>query len=187
MNRKQRTESETEVLELRPLRHEDEAALRRAVAVCLAGNDDPPFIVAVDYDPLQPFADYLKRIEGWPLGRSLPEGYLPFTYLVGSVGGMIVGRLTIRHRLNEYLELIAGNIGYGIVPGFRRKGYATEMLRKALPICPKLGLSRVLITCDDDNLGSRKVIEACGGKLADYTMAPGLRIRKRRYWISITE
>jgi predicted acetyltransferase len=186
VNRSGRTESDPGVLELRSLRLEDEEAFRRAVAACLEGRDDPPFTVAVDYDPSQPFADYLERIGGWPSGRSLPEGYLPFTYLVGTAGGIIVGRLTIRHRLNEYLELAAGHIGYGVVPGFRRKGYAAAMLREALPLCPALGLSRVLITCDDDNIGSRKVIEACGGKLADYTMVPGMRIRKRRYWISVT-
>jgi hypothetical protein len=57
-------------------------------------------------------------------------------------------------------------------------------LRQALPICATLGISKVLVTCDADNIGSRRVIEKCGGCLEGLTDDPDLEVQKRRYWIS---
>jgi predicted acetyltransferase len=61
----------------------------------------------------------------------------------------------------------AGHIGYDVAPAARRQGHGTAMLRAALPIAAKLGLSQALITCDVDNIGSRRIIEANGGRLED--------------------
>jgi predicted acetyltransferase len=49
----------------------------------------------------------------------------------------------------------------------RMPGFRAPMLRAALPIAAGLGIERALITCAADNIGSRKVIEACGGVLED--------------------
>ena len=65
----------------------------------------------------------------------------------------------IRHELNEFLLKIGGHIGYGVVPEKRRKGYATSMLQKSLSYAKNIPLDKVLITCDEDNFGSIKVIE----------------------------
>jgi predicted acetyltransferase len=70
-----------------------------------------------------------------------------------------------------------GHIGYDIRPSARRRGHATAMLAEALPVAAKLGIDRVLVTCDDDNVGSRKVIEANGGVFEDQ------RREKLRYWV----
>lgn len=94
----------------------------------------------------------------------------------------IVGRVTIRHRLNECLEREGGHIGYVVVPEFRRRGYATGMLRAALDIAwHSFGLRRVLVTCDDDNMASIRTIEKNGGVLQDRIAIEGTDKLIRRY------
>jgi predicted acetyltransferase len=76
-----------------------------------------------------------------------------------------IGTVLIRHRLTPALERAGGHIGYHVVPGFRRRGHATQMLAQARVVCHKLGLTEILVTCPEDNVGSRRVIEANGGTL----------------------
>jgi predicted acetyltransferase len=70
-----------------------------------------------------------------------------------------------------------GHIGYVVRPSVRRQGHATAMLAAALPVAASLGIDPVLVTCDHDNLGSRRVIEANGGVFEDQ------RDEKLRYWL----
>jgi len=67
--------------------------------------------------------------------------------------------------LNESLKRGGGHIGYCVLPEYRRRGHATEILRQSLIVARASGIGQVLITCDDDNTGSIAVIERCGGKL----------------------
>lgn len=166
---------------LRPLRPEDEVSFMKAVAAFR--SETPPFEFAFHFDASMPFSDYIKKLEGWSIGQGLPDKFVPNSFLVGVVDGQVVGRISVRHYLNEFLERIGGHIGYGVIPSCRQKGYATEMLTQALPICSSLGIRKVLITCDSDNLGSQKVIENCGGVFDSLTDAPQLDVQKRRYWI----
>jgi predicted acetyltransferase len=86
--------------------------------------------------------------------------------------------------LNEFLERVGGHIGYVVVPELRRQGHATVMLRLALGVAhDQLGLARVLVTCDDDNVGSIRTIEKNGGILENIVSGPDLAKPKRRYWI----
>ncbi len=130
------------------------------------------------------FADYLAVLDQAVCGKGLPDGHVANSLFVGDVGGVIVGRLSLRHSLNEVLLTVGGHIGYGVLPAHRRKGYATAMLRHALPLARELGLSRVLVTCDEDNIASRKIIEACGG-VYESSYAVDIEIPKRRYWIDL--
>jgi predicted acetyltransferase len=93
-----------------------------------------------------PFAVYLARLNDDEEGFYLPEIYVPTTFYCGFIGTEIVGRLTLRHQLNEQLRETGGNIGYIVVPEYRRRGIATDMLRLALPLARQRGLDRVLIT-----------------------------------------
>lgn len=149
-------------------------------------NAKPAWEFAFDFDPQTPFADYVARMDDWARGLRVPENFVPNTYFVGVVDGEIVGRLSLRHRLNDWLALVGGHIGYGVVPSHRGRGHATEMLRQALPHCARLGLTRALLSCDEDNLASRAVIERNGGVFDGYSNRPDLDGRKRRYWIPIT-
>ena len=79
--------------------------------------------------------------------------------------GKIVGCIELRTSLNDKLRKIGGHIGYSVLSAERRKGYATEMLHLILIEAEKIGLSKVLLTCDVNNLGSIKTIEDNGGML----------------------
>jgi predicted acetyltransferase len=100
-------------------------------------------------------------------------------------GDEYVGRLSLRHELNEALLIWGGHIGYQIRPSKRRRGYGKEILRLGLIKAKELGLSRVLVTCDEDNTGSRKIIEYNGGQLENIIEVKDSPVRKMRYWIDI--
>jgi predicted acetyltransferase len=88
-----------------------------------------------------------------------------------------VGRASIRHSLNEFLEREGGHIGYVVVPEFRRQGYANAILRLSLQIAREKcgGTHRILVTCDDDNVGSIRTIEKNGGILENIVQWAGRR------------
>jgi predicted acetyltransferase len=106
-----------------------------------------------------------------------PEGYVPCTTLWWVSGDEYLGRIAIRHRLTPWLRDYGGHIGYDIRPSARRQGHATAMLAAALPLARELGIDPVLLTCDTDNIGSRKVIEVNHGVQEDQRGA------KLRYWV----
>ena len=97
--------------------------------------------------------------------------------------GLPIGLIDIRHRLNERLLQLGGNIGYCVRPTQRRQGYGKEQLTLALDFCRQQGLERVLLTCAKSNLGSAATIRGCGGLLQDEIPAPG-RITQR-WWIEL--
>jgi predicted acetyltransferase len=94
---------------------------------------------------------------------------------------IFVGAINIRHCLNEKLLKTGGHIGDGVRPSERRKGVATEMIRLGLIECKKLGIDRVLITCDKSNVGSMKSIVRNGGVLENEVEEDGEIVQ--RYWI----
>jgi predicted acetyltransferase len=106
-----------------------------------------------------------------------PEGFVPVTNLWLTDGAGYLGRIAIRHRLTEHLLQVGGHIGYDVRPSARRRGHATRMLREALPVARELGITSALLTCDLDNVASRKVIESNGGVLEDQ------RGTKYRFWV----
>lgn len=128
------------------------------------------------------FVEFVKSLLEKPRRRT--DTLVPETELWGIVDGVYAGRISIRHELNENLKIVGGHIGYDTVPEFRGRGVATRMLAGALPVAKKLGLSRVLLTCDDTNAASIRVIEKNGGTLEASRMVSG-RGLKRYYWIDL--
>lgn len=98
----------------------------------------------------------------------------------------VVGTLSFRHALNDHLREVGGHIGYAVRESRRRQGYASAALALSLDRAREVGLDRVLLTCDDDNLGSARTIERAGGVLQDVTdqSARGHALM-RRYWINL--
>lgn len=135
------------------------------------------------FDENEPWSNFIERVNSVKRGEDLPEGKVPATFLVAEVDGQIVGRVSIRHRLNDYLLERGGHIGYGIRREYRRRGFATEILRRSLEIAYELGIESALVTCDDLNLASSRVIEKCGGILENVVeLENGEKLR--RYWVA---
>ena len=129
-----------------------------------------------------PWSEYLVTLEANRRPDQLSDGRVPGTVLAAEAEGTIVGRSSIRHSLNAFLEREGGHIGYAVRPAFRRRGYATAILAQSLMVARELGIVDVLITCDDDNVGSVKAIERCGGVL-DSVVENDRGVAVRRYWI----
>lgn len=124
------------------------------------------------------FERYIQRLEDDADESKLRAYYLvPSTTFWWVDGTEYLARISIRHRLTPRLLEVGGHIGYDVRPSARRQGHATAMLRATLPRARKLGIDPALITCDTDNIASRKVIEANGGIFEDE------RSGKLRYWV----
>ena len=165
-------------LRLRPMRLGDETEVLAAHAAL----DDYDFLLGRD-DPAR-WAEYVEHRQQWALGRDLPPGWVPTTFLIAVAEGAIVGRSSIRHELNEFLATVGGHIGYAVLPRHRRRGYATEILRQSLVVARSLGIDRVLVTCDQGNRASARVIEKCGGRFEGLAGDESSGPLKRRYWIA---
>ena len=127
------------------------------------------------------FAYYLNNLEtSEPKDGLVPDSTF---FCLDVERNIIVGAVNIRHYLNEHLLAHGGHIGDGIRPSERRKGYATQMIGLALDECKKLGIKKVLMVCDKENVGSVKSITNNGGILETEQMENGKT--EQRYWIDL--
>lgn len=156
------------------------AAMEEFVAEGASGSQTAYWIESHAPSWLEPaaFSEFVDALHAEALEETpRPEGFVPTTTLWWTEGDDYLGRIAIRHRLNEFLLGVGGHIGYDVRPSRRREGHATSMLRAALPHARALGIDSALVTCDSDNVASIRVIEAAGGVFEDQ------RGIKRRYWV----
>jgi predicted acetyltransferase len=113
--------------------------------------------------------------------RPRKPGFVCQTTWWWTEGTVYIGRISLRHELTDHLLEVGGHIGYDVRRSRRLEGHATRMLAAVLPEAARLGIDPVLVTCDFDNIGSRRVIEANGGVLEDQR---GVRLR---YWVPTTQ
>ena len=142
-------------------------------------NTSPYVIFKNDYHDFDYYLDHLE------IKEPIPQGFVPDStfFLLDEERNRLLGAVNIRHYLNEHLLNYGGHIGDGIRPSERRKGYATKMIALALEECKKLGINRVLLCCNSDNIGSKKSIINNGGVLENIVVEDGKPLE--RYWIDI--
>lgn len=142
-------------------------------------NRSPGAIFKNDYHDFDFYLEHLELKE--PTDGKVPDSVF---FLLDEERDRLLGAVDIRHYLNDFLYREGGHIGDGIRPSERRKGYATEMIRLALDECRKLGIERVLMVCDKDNVGSAKSIINNGGILENEFMGSE-GVIEQRYWIPL--
>ncbi|GHJ44077.1 acetyltransferase [Catellatospora sp. TT07R-123] len=139
----------------------------------------------LDVDDPVVFAQFVARLHcSADVTVAPPEGMVHATYWWVVDRGEIVGSISLRHELNDFLLHAGGHIGYGIRPAARGRGLAGWALAEVLGHARALGLDRVLVTCKDDNTASARTIERNGGVLEDVRDTE--LGRTRRYWIDLT-
>ena len=132
---------------------------------------------------------YLQRLVDMAAGRSLPPGWVPATtrWLLDDAG-FVVGVGVLRHALTPTLLNRGGHVGYYVKEAERGKGYGRAILALTLTVArEEMGLDRVLVTANADNLASVRVIGANGGKLEDERLDQETSATYRRYWIELRE
>lgn len=130
---------------------------------------------------LRDFPAYLQRLQASAAGAPRGRGRQISRWLVDS--DRLVACVRLRLQLTPDLMDEGGHIGYDVRPSLRGRGYGTALLRLALVEARALGIERVRITCDDDNIASSRVIERNGGVLAGTGTSTKSGKRIRRYWI----
>lgn len=168
------------MLALRALQQADEAAAEAAHTRMSAEG----FTFLLYRDRVDTFREYLDLLQRQHAGGDARPGQVRESFLIAEVNGQIVGRVSIRHELNDHLKRRGGHIGFGVLPEHRRRGYATTIFRRSLDILAAEGLTTALVTCDDDNLPSIATIERCGGQLAERANIDGVLVR--RYHVPTT-
>lgn len=129
------------------------------------------------------FSAFVAARRAFEPPAELPEGYVHSEERWLVDGDTYLGRVKIRHTLNDRLREFGGHIGYEVRPSAQRRGYGTQLLALGLERLRELGITRALITCDVDNLASRGVIEANGGELEGEFVLAFYDKPIRRYWI----
>ncbi|MGB8196991.1 MAG: GNAT family N-acetyltransferase [Acidimicrobiales bacterium] len=167
-------------LRLRPYSADDEAAARRAHE--LSEAEGTMFLLGMK--PEMSWSEFLESVETQRQGLYPSQYRVRAVQLAATVDGQLVGRASIRFELNEFFATEGGHIGYVVLPEFRRRGFATEILRQALVIARAGGVDPVLIYCSDANVGSYTAIERCGGVLDEVIANDRGEPSWRRYWIN---
>jgi predicted acetyltransferase len=148
-------------------------------------NEGLPWVMDLKVDELR--RDFDSFVQAELMKRTLWTKDTPVdeTELWAILKDVYVGRISIRHKLNADLHVMGGHIGYDTRPTYRGQGIASAMLKLAIPIAKQLGIEEVLLTCNDSNFPSIKVIEKNGGVLREtkpqYEGGP----LKRYYWIRL--
>ncbi len=148
-------------------------------------NEGLPWVMDLKVDELR--RDFDRFVQAELNKRTLWTKDTPVdeTELWAILNDVYVGRISIRHKLNADLHLMGGHIGYDTRPSYRERGIANAMLKLALPIAKQLGIKEALLTCNESNLPSIKVIEKNGGVLKETRLQFEGGPMKRYYWIQL--
>jgi len=135
--------------------------------------------------PSDPFDQLLQKLHDQSRGEGVAKGFVPNSTFWLVSDSDLIGVSNLRHSLTPSLRKIGGHIGFGIRPSARRKGYGTELLRLTIEQAVRIGLPRLLLTCDKENTASARVITANCGMLENEIMEPPASRVTQRYWIDV--
>ena len=176
-----------EQLELRELQHSD----RKIFLDAVSKPWEPNFITAHYFEEVcgKNFEHYMELLSDVKAGKNIPFNRVPSTTLYGFYDNQIIVRFSIRHVLDEFLSNIGGHVGYVVAPAFRGKGVAShgfkmciQYIKSELP-----AIARLLVTCDENNIGSEKVILKQNASFESFSEPLENGIRKKRFWIDLRE
>ncbi|QUR94278.1 GNAT family N-acetyltransferase [Macrococcoides canis] len=135
---------------------------------------------ATNYSRYSSFEDMIEKLDMGESGQDWVKNTTFFYFK----DGVIIGAANIRHMLTKDLLNTGGHIGYGVAQSYRGQGYATKILQESLAFARSIGIEKALITCDEDNIASSRVIIKNGG-LEDKPYLQSDGIKSRRFWIDI--
>jgi predicted acetyltransferase len=130
-----------------------------------------------------PFEQYVKRL--LHLNEHPPEDFVKGIVWWAFEDQNMVGRISMRLELNDWLQIAGGHIGYIVAPQYRGRGVATEMLRQVLETPEARSIGNLLVTCDADNIASERTICKNGGLLENIVNLPNSSKQKKRFWINL--
>ncbi len=128
---------------------------------------------------------FFELADRFEFDRDLPDDRVPMSQYLLFEDDQLVAMSSLRRRLIPVLLLDGGNIGYKVRTTARRRGFAKEVLRQTLDEARGIGLDRVLLTAEDSNLASIRVIENAGGLRDSDSISPRTGNRIRRFWIDL--
>lgn len=140
------------------------------------GEDEPHDTPAKD------FRSYVARLRS--VEAVAPPNFVRSTCYWAIYRDDVIGRIAIRHELNDFLRTIGGHIGFIVRPSFRKMGVASEMLRQLLETDRAKSIKKLLITCDEDNVASERAIVKNGGAF-ECIVPNGDKPKKKRFWINL--
>lgn len=145
-------------------------------------GEDILFAILKEHSVADSYIDLIKKKER---GESLSKGQTPFSTFWLIDKEEFIGRVRIQHTLTKKIRTIEGQIGYTIRPSKRKNGYGKKILALALSKCRELGMDKVLVTCDETNIASKKIIEVSGGIFEKANEQGKGKPKKLLYWITI--
>ncbi|WP_369903214.1 GNAT family N-acetyltransferase [Bacillus manliponensis] len=138
----------------------------------------------ISKDPTH-FPEMVQSLLDAEQGKNIPKTWVPdSTYWLVTEENHVIGAVNIRHQLTEHLLNVGGHIGYGIRPSERGKGYATKLLALSVKKAKELGITNILVVCDESNIASEKTILHNGGRRDDDFIEENGNV-VRRYWITM--
>lgn len=132
------------------------------------------------------FDALLERYRNEEISENLEDGRVASSQFWVVDGDVWLGRFSLRHELNDRLRQYGGHLGYYLIPSARKKGIGTWAMGEVLKEAKKLGLDRLLVTCDEENIPSQKLIEKFGGVHED--TIPSLETGRplMRWWVDLS-
>lgn len=144
------------------------------------GRINPGLLLMYDesagYDAWLAYLD--DRADVSRCGGEVPQTF----YFMKDQSGVIVGAVSLRHYLNETNIVDGGHVAYGIRPEYRGRGLGHLALALALEKLREMGIASALVTCDEDNAASRRVVLRAGG-LLENRMKDEDGATVERYWV----